>query len=246
MLTAYLNDGGRLLLSGQNIVDDIGDEPFLTDVLDCLPGNPDTDIRVAYGIGGEPIFGDAHVVMVGSQGANNQTSPSSVIPQDGATLLLTYADSIASPAAIATTYGTGQVVFMGFGIEAVTRVSGSWTRHQLLSAVMTWFDSTSFTPGMETPLPNTFLLMQNYPNPFNPSTAITFAAPLGERDVTLTIYDLLGRQVSELFNGIGSGTPVTVHWNGRTDSGLPLSTGTYYYVLRAGHQTTARPLQLIK
>jgi hypothetical protein len=48
-------------------------------------------------------------------------------------------------------------------------------------------------------LPLAYLLMQNYPNPFNPSTTISFALPQ-EGFVTLTVYDITGREVTKLIN----------------------------------------------
>ena len=52
-------------------------------------------------------------------------------------------------------------------------------------------------PG--TVIPKEFHLAQNYPNPFNPSTTIQFALP-GQAEVTIRLYDLLGREVATLVN----------------------------------------------
>jgi hypothetical protein len=49
-------------------------------------------------------------------------------------------------------------------------------------------------------VPQKFSLAQNYPNPFNPSTTITFTVARSEH-ATLTVFDILGRQVETLFNG---------------------------------------------
>ena len=49
--------------------------------------------------------------------------------------------------------------------------------------------------------PESFLLEQNYPNPFNPSTIVEYAIPKASY-VTLRVYDLLGRQVAALFEGM--------------------------------------------
>ncbi len=48
-------------------------------------------------------------------------------------------------------------------------------------------------------IPSDFALMQNYPNPFNPSTAIRYKLPFAS-NVSLVVYDLLGREVSALVN----------------------------------------------
>ncbi len=69
------------------------------------------------------------------------------------------------------------------------------------------------------------------PNPFNPETAISFqiAQP---GSVKLTVYDVNGRLVKTLTNGVmGSGLH-EVRWNGTTETGARVSSGVYYYVLK--------------
>lgn len=61
-------------------------------------------------------------------------------------------------------------------------------------------------------LPTEFFLGQNYPNPFNPSTRISFSVPkLSE--VSIVVYDLLGREVSRLVQGRFAPGAYTVTWN---------------------------------
>ncbi|HEX9006556.1 MAG TPA: DUF1501 domain-containing protein [Bacteroidota bacterium] len=76
-------------------------------------------------------------------------------------------------------------------------------------------------------VPQSFGLDQNYPNPFNPSTTISYelASP---SDVTLTIYDALGREVTRLVSSPQAGGRYTVRWDGSR-----LSSGTYFYRLEA-------------
>ena len=70
-------------------------------------------------------------------------------------------------------------------------------------------------------LPSRFSLDQNFPNPFNPATAISYQLP-AKSLVTLKIYDLLGKEVAVLVDGIRSHGAYTVHWDA---TGLP--SGTY-------------------
>jgi hypothetical protein len=77
-------------------------------------------------------------------------------------------------------------------------------------------------------LPAAPTLGQNYPNPFNPSTTISFRIP--ERmAVTLTVYDMLGRQIAVLKNGTEDAGSYTVTFNAAN-----LASGMYIYRLRAG------------
>ena len=81
-------------------------------------------------------------------------------------------------------------------------------------------------------IPREFALEQNYPNPFNPTTQIQFSIP-EQANVTLTIYDITGREVSELVNeALGTGT-YTATWDGRNANGQLVSSGVYLYRIQA-------------
>ena len=81
-------------------------------------------------------------------------------------------------------------------------------------------------------LPDAFALNQNYPNPFNPSTQIRYALP-EQSQVVLTVYDMLGRKVRTLVNGVQDAGYRTVMWNATSDLGTPVSAGMYIYTIRA-------------
>ncbi len=82
------------------------------------------------------------------------------------------------------------------------------------------------------PLPARFELRQNYPNPFNPTTSISFDVPV-ESHVTLTVYNLLGQQVSTLFSAdVPAGTRNVV-WHGDDENGAKVSSGLYFYKIKA-------------
>ncbi|NNE69307.1 MAG: T9SS type A sorting domain-containing protein [Rhodothermales bacterium] len=98
--------------------------------------------------------------------------------------------------------------------------------------------STSTTPEGETPV--SYALGQNYPNPFNPSTAISFELPAGA-DVSLAVFDVLGRQVAQLASGT---YPAGSHSVTFDASGL--QSGLYIYRLDAGDQSIARTMTLVK
>jgi hypothetical protein len=88
--------------------------------------------------------------------------------------------------------------------------------------------------------PSTFSLQQNYPNPFNPSTRIGFN--IAQRStVTLTVFDALGRSIRTLVDQqLAAGTYTT------NFDATGLSSGVYYYVLRAGSSVESRRMVLIR
>ena len=73
-------------------------------------------------------------------------------------------------------------------------------------------------------------LMDNYPNPFNPTTAIKFFIP-NSSDVTIKIYDILGREVTTLVNNQTEAGYHIVYWNGRDSYGRDAASGVYLYRL---------------
>jgi hypothetical protein len=78
----------------------------------------------------------------------------------------------------------------------------------------------------ETDRPATFSLSQNYPNPFNPATTIAYAVPRSGR-VYMAIYDVQGRRVKTLVDGIQPVGRFKTSWNGMDEMGSPLSAGVY-------------------
>ncbi len=77
-------------------------------------------------------------------------------------------------------------------------------------------------------LPAAFSLGQNYPNPFNPSTTIGFALP-SQQQVRLSVFDVLGREVARLVDGVQSAGNHAV-----TFDAVDLPSGVYMYRLSAG------------
>lgn len=87
--------------------------------------------------------------------------------------------------------------------------------------------------------PVKFSLSQNYPNPFNPSTKISFQIPTDEF-VTLKVYDNTGREVMSLVNETKTAGYHTVELKSSLTSGI------YYYVLKAGSFTDTKKMSVIK
>ena len=79
-------------------------------------------------------------------------------------------------------------------------------------------------------IPAEFGLSQNYPNPFNPSTTISYDVAKAAH-VTIRVYDVLGRMVSQLVDGVQAPSRYSVQWN---PAGL--SSGTYLYRIDARNE----------
>ena len=99
----------------------------------------------------------------------------------------------------------------------------------------------------EIPGPEVFALRQNYPNPFSPSTTITFEITRSPaEEVSLVIYDVLGRRVRTLVEGALSPGQYSYVWNGLDDVGSPVASGLYLYRLQVDDHTATRSMTLIK
>ena len=105
------------------------------------------------------------------------------------------------------------------------------------------FTALGGDPGYRSPL--SFRLEQNYPNPFNPATTIEY--DLGKPvQVKLEIFNNLGQKVRTLVNRKETTGPKTVAWDGTSDEGESLPTGTYFYRLVAGDKVLAKKMLLLK
>ena len=80
----------------------------------------------------------------------------------------------------------------------------------------------------------------NYPNPFNPSTTISYSIP-ADGYVTLKVYDILGNEVASLVDERKQSGIFDVYFNASA-----LSSGVYYYTLKAGEFTSTKKLVLMK
>ena len=94
----------------------------------------------------------------------------------------------------------------------------------------------------ETTTPTAFALGTNYPNPFNPSTTIPLIVPAGARNVDLTIYNVLGQPMRQVWTGPLVAGEYRLTWDGRDAQGRPVATGVYVYRLQVDEQTRTRKM----
>ena len=92
----------------------------------------------------------------------------------------------------------------------------------------------------ENEIASSYSLLQNYPNPFNPETKINFSIPQNG-NVTLKIYDALGREVETLVNSELTKGVYDVTWNAQG-----YASGVYYYWINSGSFTDMKKMVLLK
>ncbi len=100
-------------------------------------------------------------------------------------------------------------------------------------------------------LPTTYSLAQNYPNPFNPETTISYTIPSNVKgetiNVTLKVYDALGREVATLVDEFKQSGNYQVTFNARhLEHSREISSGIYFYRIRANQFIATRKFVLMK
>ncbi|MFO7525080.1 MAG: T9SS type A sorting domain-containing protein [Ignavibacteriaceae bacterium] len=94
-------------------------------------------------------------------------------------------------------------------------------------------------------IPEVFSLHQNYPNPFNPSTTISWQSPVGSW-LTLKVYDVLGREVAALVDEYKDAGYHEVEFNLYSDEGQNLTSGVYFYQLKARGPETSSGQRIVE
>jgi hypothetical protein len=94
-------------------------------------------------------------------------------------------------------------------------------------------------------VPADFFLEQNYPNPFNAGTVLSYTIP-APGHAHLEVFDILGRKVATLVDGVQLAGRYTINWDGSDRNGRPVSTGIYMARLQAGTQSQVRKMVVLK
>ncbi len=98
-------------------------------------------------------------------------------------------------------------------------------------------------------LPKVFALSQNFPNPFNPQTVITYDVPekVGSGvNVNIDIFNIHGQRVKNLVNETKEPGSYSAQWDGRNELGAHVSSGIYFYRIKAGEFVSTRKMVLLK
>lgn len=133
------------------------------------------------------------------------------------------------------TYGSTYYAALWSELDSITITSINSAIIDLASVWQTaWEDAGKPSPpGVSIDVktgfqPNEYELSQNYPNPFNPITTINYSLTR-HSEVQLSIYDLLGKEIVQLFNGSQDAGDHSINWNATN-----FSSGIYFYRFKVG------------
>jgi hypothetical protein len=248
-LLRYLENGGKLFITGSEIGYDLGrsgrpDIALYNKIFKAIYQGDDSGIRECNGASGSVFAGLAFTFGAATEDTYLEDFPDHVSPINGGSTVLYYRNSTkVAGVSFAGIYGIdttrrAKLMYFSFPFETIYPAP---SRSLVMDRVLEYFDVlTGVQQVASTSVPEEFVLEQNYPNPFNPSTTIRFSIPR-ESFVHIRVYDLLGREVVTLMNEERLPGRYSVQWNAE---GFPSS--VYFYRLEAGSFRSTKRLVLLK
>ncbi len=119
-------------------------------------------------------------------------------------------------------------------------LAGGYSGSAIITNTQVFADVITGIVPVGTEIPKDFSVSQNYPNPFNPVTKIDFALPKSG-NVTMKVYNILGKEVATLVNETKNAGNYTVSFNASN-----LSSGMYFYKIEANGFTEVKKMMLVK
>lgn len=212
-LASYLDNGGKLIISGQNIAYELSSSPFLANYLKCEFVADSTGKPFLPGISGDPLTRGDTMVTAGGGGSNNARSSDAIRPRQEAFACARYRDYPDTTATPMIRYaGNYRLVFFSVPFEAIDHSSRYLQRWTLIKRIFEWFEER--LPGVEQE-PLHFKSDRPYalhitPNPLSSRATVEFTAPVSGR-VDLQIYNLSGQLVKSVARDVNFGDYVRLN-----------------------------------
>ncbi len=244
-LNNYLNGGGKLIVTGQNVAQDlsVSQPSVLQNTLRVEYLAPSSGILSVAGSPGNPLTAGMAMIMAGGGGAWNQNSMDMVEALLGAEPWFVYrTENPTELAGVRTRIGQKDLFFCAFGIEGINdSLSAGATRYEVLSLMLEQFGILGVEPVTMPAQPHEMALYPPYPNPFNSEQRISYYLPK-EGPVDIAVFDISGRKAAEFVNSntaAGNGSWI---WKAEPE----LSSGIYFIRLRAADRTLLQKTVYLK
>ncbi len=247
-IKSFLEDGGKLFVSGSEIGWDLGrshgrseagDATFYSNYFKAsyvYDGN--LSMSPAKGVNGSLFNG----VQLNFGQVYPEDYPDDIDPKNGSVVIMNYNQAgrqagVAYTGAFGTGIASGQIVYLSFPLETVSSLT---QRTDFMKSLLMYFDIISGIDEHKAFTPKKFSLSQNYPNPFNPETHFRVNVPQSKR-VKIKIFDLLGREVKLITNKVYMPGEYKFTWNANG-----YASGFYLAELQAGKTRIIRKILLLK
>jgi len=144
--------------------------------------------------------------------------------------------------------GTGSIVGITFKVSDKAKI-GDRAEIKLQNLRLNESDlmepNLAYVVSVGAQVPKEFSLSQNRPNPFNPTTSIQYSLPTRSH-VVLDIYNLLGQRVTTLVDETKEAGIHQVIWNGKGSKGNTVTSGVYFYRIKADNYSEVKKMVLMK
>jgi len=229
VLTTFLEEGGKAILSGENILDGAAAMDFGRNMLGAEVSDLSVESRTIQAITGE-IFDDTFTFdIAGGDGADNQSQPSAFNTVSSGRSILRY-DSGEVATVRRISVGGYRTMLCGFGVEAVADSEALTT---FLETVFQWFESTGIDDDSGV-LPDE-LVMNIYPNPASRTIQLEMSQ-LIDRDIIVGLTNIAGQRIANLHTGVWTGDVLKIP---HTDH------GTYFITVLSDEGITSMPVVIL-
>ncbi|MCF7809694.1 S8 family serine peptidase [bacterium] len=250
MLTA-LEGGTDMWLISNRIGDDEANREMLETWFGAHHEEDSVGARIAYGLPETPVAMVDSMVLEGADGSGlGKLSPTSIVPVEDADSLFYYKireqhDWSSGCGGVYRIHPeTGAyLMYLGFAFDGVS--TGQWfaTRQDVFRLILDWFalNDNAVPNDLYLPVPSSYAICSAYPNPFNGKVRIEFQLPVSS-EYLLSIFDLTGREIRTISEGIGNAGLNTVVWNA-----IDMPSGSYVIRLSTpGRESIERQIVLLK
>ena len=248
VIASFLDNGGKLLITGQNIGYDLGsdgsagDSIFLADYLQAKFVSDSTNGAAAVGVAGDPITGGMVIGITPTPaGQGDKTSPDEIAAIAPAQIIFKFPPAMQGAGLKYEDQASGaRLVYLPFGFEKIVAPEDKFCT--LVENIFTWLAGS--TPVVNeinaNHIPIKYSLDQNFPNPFNSTTTILYSIQK-QSPVSLKLHNILGEEISTLVDQVKPAGIYSVTFDGSN-----LSSGVYFYRLQVENFSRTRKLILLR
>jgi len=263
LIEDYLQQGGKLFISGSEIGYDLDEKGSSLDLIfyeKILKADYITDAAAGkqgtysvQGTSGSFLEGVKLNFDDGSQGTYDVDWPDGIKPQAQAELILKYdgTDYASSGGAgisyrgwFGNSFQEGALVYLAFGFESIYPAA---SRNETMLKILNYLEGpTTAVISENLGMPAELKISSLYPNPSNNSVTIEFDLIDLKNTATLSIYNVLGRKIYENNFSAADSRRIKVRWNGRFYNGEKASSGLYLAKLTQGNKYHSKKFTLLK
>jgi len=240
-LIDFLTDNGKLIITGQNIGEDISGTQFYSTWLHAQLINDSLSATRCY-----PDTLDSlgqHLIKIFTVGSAPSQYSRDVIASTGDSHEFLFYDTLFTSCAALwydAPFPGYRVIYCGFGLEAVNQIPGHMSLTDMLAEFFQWFEilAVKEDSGEETAIP----LANLFPNPVFRRLDITIKSLAVGTIGSCAVYDVAGRLVKTLCNGRLS---EALSWHLDDNTGRRVANGVYFVYLKAGQQSDVHKVIII-